>query len=65
MLAGSRSSGCIRRSRHDRLLGGVAGGLSARLGIDVTLVRVALVVFGLASGVGVAAYVVAWLLLAT
>jgi len=63
MLAGSRSSGCIRRSRHDRLLGGVAGGLSARLGIDVTLVRVALVVFGLASGVGVAAYVVAWLLL--
>lgn len=41
----------------------MAGGLSARLGVDVTLVRVALVVFGLASGFGVAAYVVAWLLL--
>jgi signal transduction histidine kinase len=33
------------------------------LGVDVTLVRIAVVLFGLASGIGVAAYIVAWLLL--
>jgi signal transduction histidine kinase len=40
----------------------VAGGLSRRLGIDVTLVRVVLVLAALSSGVGVVAYVAAWLL---
>jgi len=43
------------------LIGGVAEGLSQKIGIDVTIVRVGLVLFGLASGSGVAAYVLAWL----
>jgi signal transduction histidine kinase len=43
------------------LIGGVAEGLSKRIGVDVTIVRVGLVLFGLASGTGVAAYVLAWL----
>ncbi|MDQ2753962.1 MAG: PspC domain-containing protein [Actinomycetota bacterium] len=57
-----REHGPLRRRRDDRLLGGIAGILAARTGLDVTIVRVGLVIFGLASGVGVAAYVMAWLL---
>jgi len=41
----------------------VAGGLARRFGIDVTLVRVALVLLALLSGFGLVGYVVAWLLL--
>jgi signal transduction histidine kinase len=44
-------------------LGGVAGGLSRRLGIDVTVVRVGLVLLALAGGFGAGAYFVAWLLM--
>jgi signal transduction histidine kinase len=58
-----RHHGPFRRSRDARLLGGVAEGLSKRTGIDVTIIRVALVLFGLASGMGFAAYVLAWLFL--
>lgn len=55
--------GPLRRSSDAKLLGGVAEGLSKRTGIDVTIVRVGLVLFGLASGTGVAAYLLAWLFL--
>src|SRR6516165_5308424 len=58
-----RHRGPLRRRRDDRFLGGVAGMLSGRTGIDVTFVRVGQVIFGLASGIGVAAYVVAWLVI--
>ncbi len=57
-----KDRGPIRRRADERLLGGIAGGLSARTGLDPTVVRIGLVLFGLASGVGIAAYVVAWLL---
>jgi signal transduction histidine kinase len=59
---GPRSSGPLRRRPDDRLAGGVAAGLAARTGIDVTAVRIAFVLTGL-GGVGVAAYVLAWLLI--
>ncbi len=54
--------GPLRRSRTDRLVAGLAAGLSKRLGIDVTLIRVLLVLSALASGFGVAGYVLGWLL---
>ncbi len=57
-----RSSGPLRRAREDRLVAGLAAGLAARTGIDVTIVRIAFVVTGL-GGFGLAAYVVGWLLL--
>jgi signal transduction histidine kinase len=60
---GPRRHGPLRRSNDAKLLGGVAEGLSKRLCIDVTIIRVALVLFGLASGTGVAAYMLAWLFL--
>jgi len=56
-------SGPLRRAREDRLVAGVAAGLAARTGVDVTLVRLVFVVAALLGGFGVAAYVVGWLLL--
>src|SRR5262249_56798808 len=54
----------LRRAREDRLVGGVAAGLAARIGRDVTTVRIILVVAAVLSGGFVAAaYVVAWMLI--
>ena len=53
----------LRRSRSDRILFGVCGGLAEHLGVDPTLVRigaVAIVAFG---GVGILAYAAAVLLI--
>ena len=57
------SSGPMRRKQEDRLVAGVAACLAARTGIDVIVIRIAFVVAGLLGGFGLAAYVVAWLLL--
>ncbi len=62
-LRGPRSSGPLRRPADGRLAAGVAAGLAARLGLDVTLVRTAFVVATIFSGFGAAAYVVGWLLI--
>lgn len=43
--------------------GGVAGGLSARFGIDANLIRFAFVVVAVGAGTGFAVYVVAWLVI--
>ncbi len=62
---GPRRVGPLRRSHEDRLLGGVAGGVAGRVGLDPTVVRIAFVLAALASGFGVTCYVLAWLLLPT
>jgi phage shock protein PspC (stress-responsive transcriptional regulator) len=52
----------LTRSRSDRMLGGVAGGIAQTYGFDPALVRLAFVVLALATlGTGAIAYVVAWL----
>ena len=51
-----------KRSRSERMLGGVCGGLSGYLRADVTLVRVFFVVAAMASGLGAVLYVVLWLI---
>jgi signal transduction histidine kinase len=53
----------LSRSTSDKVLGGVAGGLSAALGVDAWVLRGAFIVLTLAGGTGVALYVVAWLVL--
>src|SRR5215470_13319696 len=61
---GPRDSGPIRRRATNRMLGGVAEGLSARTGIDLITMRVLIVLATLVSGgAGAAAYVIAWLLI--
>jgi signal transduction histidine kinase len=48
------------RSRSDRIIAGVAGGLAEQLGIDAVLVRLAFVVLTFAGGFGVAVYLFCW-----
>jgi signal transduction histidine kinase len=52
----------FERSRQDRVLAGVCGGLAARLGVDVTLVRLVFALLALAGGAGIVAYLALWLL---
>src|SRR5256885_1955051 len=72
--AGSQSSGPpppgptlprrLTRSRSDRMLAGVAGGVARTYGFDVGLVRIAFVVATVVTaGAAAVAYVVAWLVL--
>ena len=55
--------GGITRSRRDRMIGGVAGGLAERFDIDPLIVRAAFVVLAVAGGSGVLVYLLGWLLL--
>jgi signal transduction histidine kinase len=57
-----RRRGSWRRVPEQRLLGGVAAGVSVGTGVDVTVVRTVFVLLALAGGFGIACYVVAWLL---
>ncbi|NQV08179.1 PspC domain-containing protein [bacterium] len=50
----------LYRSRNDKMLGGVAGGVGRFFGVDPTLVRLAFVVLVFA-GLGIIAYLVAWI----
>lgn len=52
----------LRRSRSDRVVAGVLGGMGRRLGIDPVVLRVATVVLAIFGGVGVLLYAVAWLM---
>jgi len=53
------TSAAIVRSRTNRVLLGVAGGLGERLGVDPVLVRVAFAVLALAGGAGLVLYLLA------
>lgn len=52
----------LQRHRTDRKLGGVCGGLGLYLGVDPTWVRLAFVIFALATGFGVLVYMLLWLI---
>jgi phage shock protein C len=50
------------RSRKDRILGGVCGGMGNYFNLDPVLVRVIWAVLFFAAGVGFLAYIVAWII---
>jgi phage shock protein C len=50
----------VRRSHGDRVIAGVCGGIGRYLGIDPVLLRLAFIILALANGLGLIAYVVAW-----
>jgi phage shock protein C len=50
------------RSRNDRMIAGVAGGLAATLNIDPLLVRIVLLALAFLNGFGFLLYLVLWLL---
>ena len=56
----------LRRSRSDRMIAGVIGGLAKHFGIDSTLARVlyVLVSIGSAAFPGILVYVLLWALVA-
>jgi phage shock protein PspC (stress-responsive transcriptional regulator) len=53
----------LTRSRTDKMLGGVAGGLSEHTGVDAVLWRVAFIALTVAGGSGILAYALLWLLM--
>ncbi len=53
----------LYRSRTDRQIAGVAGGLAEYLGIDPTLVRLGFIFLTLAGGHGVLLYIILWLVM--
>lgn len=53
----------LARSETEKMIAGVCGGLAAYLGIDPVLVRLAFVVLLLASGIGLAIYVILWIVM--
>jgi len=52
----------LYRSKTDRMLGGVCGGLGNYLGIDSTLVRLFFVLLAIGPGVGVLIYFALWII---
>ena len=53
----------LLRSREDRVIGGVAGGLAHYLSTDPVIVRLVFVVLAVFGGGGILAYIVAWLVI--
>ena len=52
----------LERSRRDRWVAGVAGGIGHHIGVQTSLVRVAFVVLSFAAGFGLVVYILTWLL---
>ena len=53
----------LYRSRTDKVIGGVCGGLADYFDVDPTLVRLLVVLLFLAGGIGILAYLIAWIVI--
>ena len=53
----------LYRSRTDRMLGGVCGGIAEYFGVDPTLIRLLAVVLIVAGGAAIIAYIIAWIVI--
>lgn len=55
----------LSRSRHDRMIAGVVGGIARRFGWNSTLVRALYVILSIASAAfpGILVYLILWLLM--
>lgn len=55
----------LRRSRHDRMIAGVVGGLAEYFGIDPTLARIIYVLVSIFSAAfpGILVYIILWILI--
>src|SRR5690554_3665647 len=53
----------IYRSKTDKMIGGVCGGLAEYFDIDPTLVRLALLLLFFARGTGLLVYIIAWIII--
>lgn len=57
------STSHLHRSRQNRKLAGVCGGIAEHLGWDPTAVRVAWIVLTLLGGSGILIYLILWLVM--
>lgn len=53
----------LRRSRDDRIIAGVCGGMGAYFGVDPIWFRLAFVVLAIGGGAGVLVYLISWLII--
>jgi len=53
----------LYRSRKDRKIAGICGGLAAYWGIDPVIPRLVWVAFVLAAGAGLLAYIICWIVI--
>jgi phage shock protein C len=53
----------LYRSDADRKIAGVCGGIAEYFEIDSTLVRLGWILFMLAGGSGILAYIIAWIIM--
>lgn len=61
-IGGMNMARRLYRSRTDRVLGGVSGGLGDYFGIDSTIIRLVFVLLTLWGGAGGVLYIIAWLI---
>ncbi len=54
----------LRRSRNDKVFGGVAGGIAEVFGVETVVVRIAMVVLSVMTGIGWIFYLMAWAMIA-
>ncbi|QDH69870.1 PspC domain-containing protein [Marilutibacter alkalisoli] len=61
----SETSRPFTRSRHDRMIAGVVGGIAHRFGWNATLLRILYVIVSIASAAfpGIIVYLILWLLM--
>jgi phage shock protein C len=53
----------LYRSKKNRNLAGVCGGVGEFLNVDPTIIRILWILFSLAYGTGILAYIICWLII--
>lgn len=53
----------LRRSRRQRMISGVCGGVAEYFDVDVTLIRLLWTAFVLLEGAGIILYIAAWVII--
>jgi phage shock protein C len=53
----------IYRSKKDRVIGGICGGIAEYFNIDPVIVRVIAVILAFVWGFGIIAYIIAWIII--
>ncbi|HOK23274.1 MAG TPA: PspC domain-containing protein [Candidatus Hydrothermia bacterium] len=53
----------LRRKKVGKMLGGVCAGLADYFGVDVSLIRLVMVLLALAEGAGIIFYILAWIII--
>jgi len=53
----------LYRSKKNRIIAGVCGGLGEYFNIDPVIIRILCVLFALGMGSGIIAYIIAWIII--